>query len=146
MVPRTAPQTAMTMMENMGTWASGLIIQSPGIVKAIPPATMAPALISVCVTLISCSVLFLTRPRTDMDRTVTKTVGHGSAPILSATYIELTVIMSRPAIPVRAPLSVSCLPLFSSMIFISLLVMIHKKRILAYFAHPLIGGTIQAVQ
>ena len=107
----------MTMIDMNGTSAFGLMIQSPGMVNASPPATMAPALMSVCVTLISCRVLFFARPRTDIESTVTKTVGHGRAPILSATYIELTVMISRPSIPVRAPRSVSCL-LFSSFMMI----------------------------
>ena len=52
-VPKIAPTTARVMRLIVGNVASGAIIQRPGIVKAKPPATIAPLLMIVWVTLIS---------------------------------------------------------------------------------------------
>jgi hypothetical protein len=93
-------------------FAFGSIIQSPGRVKANPPATIAPELMMVWVTLISWSVEPFARFKAAMLTTVTKMVGQGSAPILSATYMELAVITSKPTRAIRAPRRVRCLFIF----------------------------------
>lgn len=87
----------------------------PGRVKANPPATIAPELIIVCVTLISCKEDPLNRLKRAMLTTVTNTVGHGNAPMRNATYMELLVMMIRPINPMMNPrIVISCM-VFSSM-------------------------------
>ncbi|MPN12801.1 hypothetical protein SDC9_160121 [bioreactor metagenome] len=92
--------------------AVGSSIHRPGRVKARPPATMAPLLMMVWVTLISCNVEPFALRRAAMLTTVTKMVGHGRAPIRKATYMELAVMTNRPAMPIMAPRTVRCLFIF----------------------------------
>ena len=113
-VPSTAPVIEMASMEMIGRSALLSVIHNPGRVNASPPATIAPALISVCVQFISSSVAPFAFPSTAIESTVTKTVGHGKAPILRATYALDAVIMIRPSIPTANALIVSGL-LFSFM-------------------------------
>ena len=105
-VPRTAPVTEMATIDIAGRAASGSVIHSPGRVNARPPATIAPALMRVCVQFISSSVEPFALPSIAIERTVTKTVGQGSAPILRATYMLDAVIMISPMIPTVSPLVV----------------------------------------
>ena len=44
-----------------------------------------------------------------MLRTVTKMVGHGSAPMRSATYIELAVMTTKPSSPISNARTLNCL-------------------------------------
>lgn len=100
-VPSIAPVTDRIMILTVLISACGDSIQSPGSVKASPPATIAPELIRVWVVFISSIVEFLAFFKAIMLRTVTKTVGHGRAPILSATYIDEEVIITNPRIPIN---------------------------------------------
>ena len=106
-VPSTAPVTLAVMTDKREISLAGLRIQSPGSVKASPPATMLPALMSVCVQLISWRVEPFAFLNTVIESTVTNTVGHGSAPALSATYIDDVVMSRRPIVPMRMLLGVS---------------------------------------
>ena len=83
-------------------------IQIPGMVNASPPATMDPADIAVCVTLISFKFVFFIAFNIAMDITATKIVGHGRAPIRRATYMELVVIITAPMAPTIILRTVSC--------------------------------------
>jgi len=91
-----------------GNTASGLSIHKPGIVKASPPATIAPLLMIVWVTFISCREELRAFFNAAIERTVTKIVGHGRAPILRATYIEDAVMTSNPKIPMMIARAVRC--------------------------------------
>ena len=108
-MPRIAPTTVRTIRLRFEKEASGYNIQRPGSVKARPPATMAPELMIVWVTFISCRVEPLAFFRAAMLTTVTKTVGQGNAPIRNATYMELAVITSSPSSPTSIPRAVNCL-------------------------------------
>ncbi len=90
----------------------------PGMVKARPPATMAPALITVCVTFASLR-LALPCPRAlrkNSEMMAANTMGQGSAPILRAVYTDAAVMMAQPTQPMTMPRSVSC-PLTESILF-----------------------------
>ena len=56
----------------------------PGMVKARPPATMAPALITVCVTFASLRFVCPRAFRKNREMMAAKMMGQGSAPILRA--------------------------------------------------------------
>ena len=101
-------------IETKGIWLSGSSIQSPGRVKARPPATMAPALMMVWVQLISWIVLPLQCLSAAMLTTVTKMVGQGRAPMRRATYMLLAVMTRRPSSPITNALQVSCLSIATS--------------------------------
>ena len=102
-VPNKAPERVITSIEIGDTSACALSIQIPGSVNASPPATIAPELIMVWVTLISCKEDPLKRRKTAMLTTVTNTVGQGRAPMRKATYIELLVMTIRPSRPMTNP-------------------------------------------
>lgn len=97
--PRTAPEMVTAIRGSSWTGASGFRIQIPGMVKASPPATMAPELMTVCVTLISRKVASPQMRSTDMLSTAAKRVGQGSAPMRRATYMELEVMITDPRSP-----------------------------------------------
>jgi len=84
-------------------------IQMPGIVKARPPETIAPADIAVWVTLISLRLVFPMSFRENIDARATNTIGHGRELSLSAINIELMVMITDPMTPITRLLTVSCL-------------------------------------
>jgi len=102
-VPNSAPERVITSIEIGDTSACALSIHIPGRVNARPPATIAPELIMVWVTLISCNEEPLNRRRTAILTTVTKTVGQGRAPMRKETYMELLVMTIRPSRPMMNP-------------------------------------------
>ena len=106
--PSRAPDKLTAASAVNETSASGSSIQIPGNVKAIPPAIIAPADIAVCVTLISFKFVLPMSFRILMERIATKIVGQGSAPMRSATYMELVVMTTEPRAPMITPLSVNC--------------------------------------
>ena len=110
MTPNRVPLrvTASSAGKCMG--ASGFSMWRPGRVKASPPATIPPADIAVCVTLISLTLVLPIPLSRAMDSTATKMVGQGNAPIRSATYTELVVMTTEPSAPIRRLRSVSCSP------------------------------------
>ncbi len=104
--PSTTASSVIALMS-----ASGLSMYSPGMVKATPPATIAPADMAVCVTLISLMFVLPSALRENMDTSATKMIGQGKAPSLSATYMELVVRMTAPRLPMIIPRIVSCCPI-----------------------------------
>ena len=78
-------------------------------VKASPPATMAPADIAVCVTLISCRFVLPHSLSRNMDISTTNIIGHGTELSFRATNMELMVRITLPTDPMIRPLIVSCL-------------------------------------
>ena len=89
-------------------FSSGIIIQIPGMVKASPPETMAPADMAVCVTLISFRLVFPMSFRENIEARATKMIGHGKELSLKAIYIELMVMITDPMTPRTRLLTVSC--------------------------------------
>ncbi len=80
--------------------ASGIVqtplINKPGIVKARPPATIAPADIPVEATLTSFKLLLLKSRIKVRDNTATNIVGQGRALMRKATYIDDAVMRIEP--------------------------------------------------
>ena len=116
--PRTTPDSATSSISSQPASSACPSIQAPGMVKASPPATMAPALMTVCVTFASLR-LALPWPsalRKNSEMMAANTMGQGSAPILRAVYTDAAVMMAQPTQPMRMPRSVSC-PLTESMSF-----------------------------
>ena len=107
--PKTTPPKVTTIKSVRLTSACGLSIQIPGIVKARPPATIAPADIAVCVTLISCKFVFPNSFRRNIETNTTNIIGHGKELNFNAINIELIVRIILPTEPIRRPLIVSCL-------------------------------------
>ena len=114
--PRMTPDSATSSISYQPTSSAYPSIQMPGMVNAKPPATMAPALMTVCVTLASLR-LALPCPRAlrkNSEMMAANTMGQGSAPILRAVYTDAAVMMAQPTQPMMMPRSVSC-PLSVSM-------------------------------
>ncbi len=107
--PTTDPQSAITSNWKVEIPSPKPSIQAPGMVKASPPATMAPDDITVWVTFASLSDAFrcLNAFRAKSDMRAAKMIGQGSAPILRATYTEDAVMRAHPKHPMTMPRSVS---------------------------------------
>ena len=108
--PKAVPPSAITRSCTREISAFGLRINIPGMVKATPPATIAPADIAVCVTFISLRFVLPRALRQTIENKATNIIGHGSELSFSAINIELQVIITEPIAPITIPLTVSCLP------------------------------------
>ncbi len=85
-MPSATPPSAMASSCPSEMSSAMPSIQAPGMVNARPPATMAPADMTVWVTLASLSVLRprLTAFRKNSDTMAANTMGHGRAPMRRA--------------------------------------------------------------
>ncbi len=134
--PKAEPDSANASICTSEISSASPSIQAPGTVNARPPATIAPDDMMVCVTLASLSVdvprlMSLSR---NNDKMAANTIGHGSAPILSATYTEDAVMTAHPTHPITTPRRVSC-PLIA---FIPRIIVM---RCDGAFASPTTGAT-----
>ena len=82
--PRPVPASATTSICAKPTSSAYPSIHAPGMVKARPPATMAPADMIVCVTFASFRLALPRSLRKKSETMAANTMGHGSAPSLSA--------------------------------------------------------------
>jgi hypothetical protein len=82
--PRPVPASATASICAKPTSSAYPSIQAPGMVKASPPATMAPADMMVWVTLASLRLALPRSLRKKSETIAANTIGHGSAPSLSA--------------------------------------------------------------
>ena len=99
--------TVTIIMWRILTSASGFRMKIPGIVNASPPATIEPADIAVCVTLISFGFVFPRIFSPNMDTSTTNMIGHGSDEAFSATNIDEQVRMIAPMTPIMRPRAVN---------------------------------------
>ena len=82
--PSTTPASATASIWNQSISVACPSIQAPGMVKASPPATMAPADMTVCVTFASLRFVCPRAFRKNREMMAAKMMGQGSAPILRA--------------------------------------------------------------
>ena len=82
--PSTTPASATASICHQSISAACPSIQAPGMVNASPPATMAPADMTVCVTFASFRFVRPRAFRKNREMMAAKMMGQGSAPILRA--------------------------------------------------------------
>ena len=116
--PRVTPANVIITNITGFTFASGSSIQIPGTVNASPPATIAPADMAVCVTLISFRLVLPHALRANIETSATNIIGQGNELNFSAMNMELIVIITAPAPPIIIPLTVSCLSLIIVLLFL----------------------------
>ena len=107
--PNIAPLMVIHITWQGEMFSPRLLIQTPGIVNARPPATSPPADMAVCATFTSFIDASPISLRMANEVNATKTVGHGKAPIFNAMYVELSPTTIEPIAPTISALTVSSL-------------------------------------
>ena len=114
--PSNTPASAMRIICVSET-SPAPSIQMPGMVKAKPPATMAPADMMVWVTFASFSERDFSARRKNSEIRAAKTIGQGRAPIFRAVYRDAAVITTQPMHPMMMLRRVSCPLVLSIFLF-----------------------------
>ena len=114
--PSSTPASAMRIICVSET-SPAPSIQMPGMVKARPPATIAPADIMVWVTFASFSERDFSARRKNSEMRAAKTIGQGRAPIFRAVYRDAAVITTQPMHPMMMLRRVSCPLVLSIFLF-----------------------------
>ena len=132
--PKVTPANVIITSITGFTFASGSSIQIPGTVKASPPATIAPADMAVCVTLISFRLVLPHALRANIETSATNIIGQGNELNFSAMNMELIVIITAPAPPIIIPLTVSCLSLIIVLLlfWFEILNKLYMKKVYAF--------------